>query len=221
MLTRVLEPELMDSEEDAREYDAMDHCEVNRQFVCDFLAVHGGGWRILDVGTGTAQIPIELCMQEKRAVVVALDAAEHMLRRAAENVAAAGLAWRIHLKRCDAKSLPFQDGSFGAVISNSIVHHIEYPSKVMAELHRVVQPGGTLFVRDLLRPDDQAAVGRLVSRYAGGATEVQRSLFAASLHAALALNEVQEIVRELGLAPEGVRQTSDRHWTWTLRRAMP
>ena len=37
MLPRVLEPEVMDSPEEARDYDAMDHAEVNRRFVADFL----------------------------------------------------------------------------------------------------------------------------------------------------------------------------------------
>jgi ubiquinone/menaquinone biosynthesis C-methylase UbiE len=69
----------MDTEEEAREYDLMDHSEVNRRFVSDFLAVHRASWKILDVGTGTALIPIELCQQEKRAIVLAVDAAEHML----------------------------------------------------------------------------------------------------------------------------------------------
>jgi hypothetical protein len=39
MLPRVLEPEVMDTPEEARDYDAMDHSAVNRVFVADFLAV--------------------------------------------------------------------------------------------------------------------------------------------------------------------------------------
>jgi ubiquinone/menaquinone biosynthesis C-methylase UbiE len=217
MLARVLEPEVMDSEEEACEYDEMDHSEVNRRFVGDFLAVHRGGWKILDVGTGTALIPIELCQRDKRAVVIAIDAAEQMLRRGAGNVAGAGLVGRIHLELIDAKSLPYGDGAFGAVISNSIVHHIEHPGRVLAEMVRLLAPGGTLFVRDLLRPHDDAAVAALVNTYARDASDRQRSLFDASLRAALTLEEVRELVRALGLAPEGVSQTSDRHWTWVYQ----
>ena len=81
MLPRVLEPEVMDSAEEARDYDAMDHSTVNRVFVADFLAA----WRsprrgrILDCGTGTAQIPIEFCRQSREGRIVAVDAARHML----------------------------------------------------------------------------------------------------------------------------------------------
>ena len=63
MLPRVLEPEVMDSAEEASDYDAMDHSHVNRLFVTDFLTIWKGANPILDVGTGTAQIPIELCRQ--------------------------------------------------------------------------------------------------------------------------------------------------------------
>ena len=86
MLTRVLEPEVMDSPEEARDYDAMDHGAVNRAFVVDFLAAWNGENPILDVGTGTALIPIELCRQAPAARVVAVDLAEHMIRLAEENV---------------------------------------------------------------------------------------------------------------------------------------
>jgi ubiquinone/menaquinone biosynthesis C-methylase UbiE len=213
MLPRVLETEVMDSEQEAREYDLMDHSEVNRLFVSDFLAVHQGGWKILDVGTGTAQIPIELCQREKRAIVLAVDAAQQMLERAAHNVAAAGLVGRIHLECVDAKSLEFGNSSFAAVISNSIVHHIAQPGSVLGEMVRVLAPGGTLFVRDLLRPPDESTWSRLVTTYARDATESQRAMFGASLRAALTLDELRKLTRPLGIPDTAIAQTSDRHWT--------
>src|SRR5207248_821221 len=50
MLPRVLEPEVMDSPEEARDYDAMEHAAVNRVFVDDFLKLWDGGQPLLDVG---------------------------------------------------------------------------------------------------------------------------------------------------------------------------
>ena len=80
---RVLEPEAMDTAEEVRQYDAMDHGAVNRQFVDDFLAAHGAcqGGLILDVGTGTARIPIALAKADSRARVLALDLSPTMLRK--------------------------------------------------------------------------------------------------------------------------------------------
>ncbi len=214
MLSRVLEPEVMDSAEEARDYDAMDHAAVNRVFVADFLAAWDGRSPILDLGTGTAQIPIGLCRQAPTAQVVAVDLAEHMLRLGRENVRRAGFADRIRLERHDAKQLPYAAGSFAALISNSIVHHIPEPRRVLAEMVRVTCPGGLLFVRDLARPADDAAVKHLVATYAGDANAQQQALFEASLRAALTLAEVRGLVAGLGSDPSTVQLTSDRHWTW-------
>lgn len=217
-MPRVLEPEVMDSAEEARDYDSMDHAEVNRRFVEDFLLVWGGESPVLDVGTGTAQIPIELCQRHARATVVGIDLAQAMLDVGQINVSRAGLEGRIRLQRFDAKSLPLADESFAAVMSNSIVHHLAEPVRALREMVRVCRRGGVIFVRDLLRPTDQKTLADLVERYAGGANEHQRAMFAASLHAALTLEEIRELVEDLGFAPDTVQPTSDRHWTWSVSR---
>jgi SAM-dependent methyltransferase len=103
------------------------------------------------------------------------------------------------------------------VISNSIVHHIPEPRAVLAEIVRVVRPGGVLFIRDLLRPDDEATLRHLVATYAGDANAHQRQMFADSLHAALTIREMRALITALGLDPAGLRQTTDRHWTWIAR----
>jgi ubiquinone/menaquinone biosynthesis C-methylase UbiE len=216
MIERILEPEVMDSDQDALEYDAMDHTAVNSLFVADLLAVIQieRPVTILDLGVGTGQIPIELCRRAPNVGVVAIDAAESMLTVARENVAAAGLADRIELVLADAKRLPFPADSFAVVISNSIVHHIPEPASVLAEAVRVASAGGILFHRDLARPTDDAQLARIVATYAGDASPYQQKLFSESLRAALTLKEIQSLVCGFGFAPETVRLSSDRHWTW-------
>jgi ubiquinone/menaquinone biosynthesis C-methylase UbiE len=218
MLPRILEPEVMDTREEARDYDAMDHGAVNRVFSADFLAIWHGRNPILDVGTGTAQIPVVLCRQAAAPRVIAIDMAEEMLRVGEANIRRAGLEGRLRLERCDAKSLPYADQSFAAVISNSIVHHIPQPERVLAEMLRVLQPGGSLFVRDLMRPADEATVLYLVVTYAGDANAHQQQMFADSLRAALTLAEIRQMVANLGYDSVSVQQTTDRHWTWHIRK---
>ena len=219
MLPRVLETEAMDTLEEAVDYDAMDHGEVNRVFVADLLAASPPRGEVLDLGTGTAQIPIELCRRSPAARVLAIDAAAQMIEIARRNVAKAGLSDRIRLERGDAKRLPYRDGTFAAAISNSIVHHVPRPREVLAEAWRIVAPGGLIFFRDLLRPDDEAALRRLLDAYAAGANQHQRQMLADSLHAALTVEEIRQIVAEFGQPAELVRATSDRHWTWAGRKA--
>ncbi len=220
MLPRVLEPEVMDRPEEARDYDAMDHSAANSGFVADFLAAHGPcrGGEILDVGTGPARVPIALCRADRQVRVLGVDLAGPMLDLARRNVADAGLTDRIRFARGDAKDLPFPDGRFEAVVSNTIIHHIPDPAPALSELARLVAPGGTLMVRDLTRPPDMAEVDVLVGRYAGDVPLAARALFRDSLRAALTVDEVRALVRGLGLPLDGVAPTSDRHWTWTWLR---
>lgn len=218
LLPRVLEPEVMDDDAEARAYDAMDHGAVNDAFAAAVVATGADLSRTLDVGTGTARIPIALVGRAQRAHVVAVDLAKSMLDVARENIAAAGFSSRIELSLGDGKGLAFADASFTTVMSNSIVHHVPEPRRLFAELVRVVAPGGRLFVRDLFRPHDRAELDRLVGIYAAADTDQQRKLFADSLHAALALSEVREMVAPLGVPPECVNETSDRHWTLSWLR---
>ena len=199
MLPRILEPEVMDTPEDARDYDAMDHSAVNRAFVADFLStVPNVSGTILDVGTGTALIPIELARQSPHVQIVAIDLAEEMLTLARNNVVAAGFSERIRIERANGRKLDYATASFAAVVSNSIIHHIPEPFDCLAEIVRVCATGGRIFVRDLFRPNTLEELQHLVETYAGSANSHQRQLFSQSLHAALTLEEVQVLVGRFG-----------------------
>jgi ubiquinone/menaquinone biosynthesis C-methylase UbiE len=227
VLPRTPEPEIMDSEAEARDYDAMDHEQVNASFCADLLAVRPRPRRVLDAGAGTALIAIELCRRSPDTTIEAIDLAFHMLALAAHNVQRAGMQGRIRLARMDAKATTWPAGSFDTVVSNSLVHHIPDPRAVFGEMWRLVGDGGVLFVRDLARPIDAVQVERLAERYAsppegnpsnadGDASVMharQRALFVASLHAALTVDEVRAMVGPLGVPGGAVRMTSDRHWT--------
>ena len=236
-LPRVLEPEVMDSVDEAIAYDQMDHSTVNQLFAKDFLAtgyatetdatageglnegdMEGLAGECLDLGTGTAQIPIEICRQSPTARVLAVDLSISMLDLARNNIEVAGLMHRIQLDHIDAKGIGYENERFAAVISNSIVHHIPEPSSVFAEAARLAAPGGVLFFRDLARPKTEELLEQLVATYAGEEPTESQKLFRESLHAALTADEVQAIITELGFSAESVKMTSDRHWTWSARK---
>jgi SAM-dependent methyltransferase len=237
-LDRRLEPEVMESAEEAADYDAMDHSQVNRVFVDDLLAAINRDPRseigsqdtsiqptsdlgsltslfdILDLGTGTALIPVELCKRLTDCRVMAADAALSMLELARYNVEVNSLTSRVELAQVDAKRLPFADEMFDVVMSNSIIHHIPEPLAVLQQAVRVAKAGGLLFFRDLLRPDSESELKQLVATYAGNANMHQQRMFADSLHAALSWDEIRGLVIALGFSADTVQQTSDRHWTW-------
>lgn len=222
-LARTLEPEVMDTEEEARDYDAMDHAEVNARFCDDLLSLRPVLDNVLDVGTGTALIPIALCRRVPSARIQAIDLAAHMLVVARNNVERAGLAERVQLVLADAKAPPWPAHRFDCVLSNSIVHHIPHPGDVLRAMWRLLRPGGILFVRDLARPNSEHEVAALSAKYARGPEVAdpaaramharQWGLFEASLRAALTVDELRSLVGPLGIPGDALRMTSDRHWT--------
>ena len=218
MLERTLEPEVMDTPEEATAYDDMDHRAVNTLFVDDLLKVDPPDGEYLDVGTGSARIPIELCSRQPDARVVAVDLSISMLEVARINVEIASLMDQILLGHIDAKQLPYESGRFSVVMSNSIVHHIPEPKSVIAEAVRVTSDNGLLFFRDLMRPRTIGELDYLVETYAGEESDHAKKMFADSLHAALSLDEMRALVAQHGFAVETVQATSDRHWTWAARR---
>ena len=220
MIPRVLEPEAMETVEEVRQYDAMDHSAVNARFVDDFLAAHGPcrGGEILDVGTGTARIPIALAAADRQARVLALDLSDTMLAQAEMNIAAAGMTPGSASTRATPRpSRHVRPRPFEGVISNTIIHHIPDPLPALAAMAGLVASAARLWSGTSPVPIRRASQA-LTETYAGGESPEGRALFEASLNAALTLEEIRSLIKDLGLAPENVTMTSDRHWTWTWQQ---
>lgn len=207
----------MDAAEEAAAYDAMDHRTVNARFVDDLLGVHAYPRRVIDLGAGTGLIPIVLASRSPHVTVTAVDLSPAMLHRASENVGRAGLSHRVSLVVADVRDLPWPTGYFDVVMSNSLVHHLADPGVLFRAAAALAGPTTTVYLRDLVRPATTDDVDRVVDRYAPGDASLGRTLFRASLHASLTLDEVRTLAKANGLADAVIAATSDRHWT--LHRA--
>lgn len=213
MLERVLEPEVMDTWEDAVEYDAMDFTEVNTAFAERALELGPPSGNVLDLGTGTARIPILIAQRNTALRIVAVDYSKNMLKVGSRNVNAAQLDHRIVLEFVDAKNLLYRDESFDLVISNSLVHHLPDPLPFLKELKRVAKSNAGILIRDLIRPVTTQKLEGLVSRYAAECNDHQRKLFRDSLLASFTIDEINEMVQTAGLGNMSISQSSDRHWS--------
>jgi ubiquinone/menaquinone biosynthesis C-methylase UbiE len=212
-MQRVLEPEVMDTWEDAIEYDSMDFTEVNMAFAKLAVELGPSTGYVLDVGTGTARIPILIGQMRPHWQLTAIDFSKNMLLVGGRNVEAAGLQQQIQLEWVDAKQMPYSDHHFDMVISNSIVHHLPDALPFFREVKRVLKPNGGIFLRDLLRPADQATMDAHVSSIGAEYNDYQKKLFGDSLNASFTLDEVNHLVQAAGLEGVKVYQSSDRHWT--------
>jgi demethylmenaquinone methyltransferase/2-methoxy-6-polyprenyl-1,4-benzoquinol methylase len=113
-----------------------------RRFLVSRIAV-GPDDMVLDVATGTAAVAIELA-RRTGCSVVGLDQSPEMLAAGRERVEAAGLSGRIRIVEGSAEKLPFPDGSFDALTFTYLLRYVEDPAATLAELARVVRPGGSM-----------------------------------------------------------------------------
>jgi len=212
-MQRVLEPEVMDTWEEAMEYDAMDFTEVNTAFARRAIEVGPPSGLLLDAGTGTARIPILICQQRPQLQAIAIDLSQKMLLVGARNIEQAGLQSQIMLEWVDVKQLPYPNQQFDMVISNSLIHHLPDPLPFFLEMQRVLKPNSAILLRNLIRPPEAAALNALVAGIGAEYNERQKQLFHDSLHAALTLDEVKALLQQAGLEGAMVYQSSDYHWT--------
>jgi arsenite methyltransferase len=99
------------------------------------------GSYVLDIGCGVGQTP---CYIAKRygCKVVGVDINEGMIERSRETAKREGVAGMTEFRVADAQSLPFMDGTFDAVITESVTVFPEDKRKTVREYTRVTKPGG-------------------------------------------------------------------------------
>ena len=104
--------------------------------------------RVLDVGTGMASTSNFLLQHlSKRSRIWSLDPSEEVIANARAAVAKEDRL-RIKFVQGSADDLEFEDESFDFVVSVMVMHHIETVDKSIAEMSRVLRPGGRLIVVD-------------------------------------------------------------------------
>jgi SAM-dependent methyltransferase len=96
---------------------------------------------VLDVGCGAGATACTLA-KEFGADVMGVDLRESMISRAEERAAREGLTDKIEFRVADARDLPFEDGVFDIVLSESVATFIADKQRVLSELSRVVKTGG-------------------------------------------------------------------------------
>jgi SAM-dependent methyltransferase len=98
------------------------------------------GAAVLDAGCGAGRLSVDLGRLGLR--VEAFDAAAALAAAAEQTVAAAGLGERVRVRRADVHELPYEDGAFAALVGLGLLPWVHTPPVALAELARVLEPGG-------------------------------------------------------------------------------
>jgi ubiquinone/menaquinone biosynthesis C-methylase UbiE len=108
---------------------------------------------VLDVACGPGILSAAIAKTARE--VVAFDLTPEMLKKAEQRCASAGLA-NVSFREGNAAELPFADDRFDAAVTRLSVHHFDRPGRVMSEIFRVIRPGGSFVMADVIASEEPA-----------------------------------------------------------------
>jgi len=125
--------------ENARYYD------MAIQYIADSLE-SSDTLSLLDAGCGICDYSLRLAKRNFK--ITAVDFSESVLKRAADNIKAQGFQDKISLQRENLLALSFADETYDCILCWGVLMHIPEVRQAMAELVRVLKPGGTLVISE-------------------------------------------------------------------------
>ena len=141
------------------------------------LGLVPAGKNVVEVGLGTGGLLPALAAKGAR--VIGVDHSPAMLDEARRRLAVAGIAG-IDLRLGEMTHLPLPDNSADCAVLNMVLHHAADPPSVLAEIRRVLAPGGRLIMADLARHEREWVRERLADQWLGFSEEEMTSWLAAA-----------------------------------------
>jgi ubiquinone/menaquinone biosynthesis C-methylase UbiE len=181
--------------------------QIYRRFAAGAAGLALPGNRVLDIGTGTGLLAAVLAKSHPEWQITGIDVSESMLAVARETALKNELSDRIKFRQASAESLPFADGSFEMVVSNTSLHCWNEPVKVFNELARVTAPGGYCLVWDNRRANSLNPFLHIL----GGImrmNKAQRRLWVNACRSAYTVGEVKKFLKGSALNGAQVKKLS-------------
>jgi ubiquinone/menaquinone biosynthesis C-methylase UbiE len=121
----------------------------DRFHLASFAALAESSWVVGDLGCGTGQVSAAIAPFVSR--VVSVDASAAMLQAAKRRLHGFG---NVELRRGDLEALPIDDARLDAATLMLVLHHVPEPERAIAEVARVLKPGGRILIVDM-QPHDR------------------------------------------------------------------
>jgi demethylmenaquinone methyltransferase/2-methoxy-6-polyprenyl-1,4-benzoquinol methylase/phosphoethanolamine N-methyltransferase len=130
---------------------SLGHARLLRRMTVDNALIKPGD-TLLDVGCGTGEVALLAKTRAKAGKVYGIDPAPEMIAVARNKAARKKLD--IDFRVGVIEALPFPDSSMDVVTSSLMMHHLpdDLKRRGLAEIYRVLKPGGRILIADFLRP---------------------------------------------------------------------
>lgn len=110
---------------------------------------------LLELGSGPGHLAQELAQRARDLQITAMDISGDMVQMTEARIHEAGLGSQVKVVHGDAMDIPFPSESFDYVVSMGALHGWMAPEIVLREIHRVLKPGGKVWIYDLRRETAQ------------------------------------------------------------------
>ena len=107
--------------------------------------------RVLDIGTGSGNLPIEIAKRASNLEIIGIDLSKTLIKIARNMAKREGVGKSVRFEIGSAYDLKFEDSYFDMVISSMTIHHLKYPTKAFNEIYRVLKPNREAWIYDLIR----------------------------------------------------------------------
>ena len=104
---------------------------------------------ILDIGTGAGYLPLFIALGAPDITVKGIDSSRRMIGRARRHAVEMGAGNNVSFQEGEAVNLDFDDESFHMVLNTMAVHCLRQPVDMLNEAHRVLRPGGKIWLYDI------------------------------------------------------------------------
>lgn len=200
MMERIEEPEVMRSPEDLMGYNLQAKRYLYplgyKKIIKALLSSGIFLGKVLDIGSGTGLLCIEIARIFKDLEVFGIDISPDMLAIAKKTLMNEGFGSRVKFIQTDASNLPFREKSFDAAVSYVSLHHWKDATSVLNEVKRVLRKDGMAFIYDLRRREENLIFAPLIK---------DDYMFVASLRASYTPEEAKRILNSTDFAEWKIR----------------
>ena len=214
-MKRIVEPELMSAEEQARAYAEADFEAAHNTYAKLFAEKFPGRPErgcVLDLGCGPCDVTLRFAKANPGYTFHAVDGSAAMLKYGRRALARhLGLARRFRLVAGFVPDAPIPRRSYDVILSNSFLHHLHDPQVLWQTVRKYARRGTFVFVPDLRRPPSQAKAEAMTQKYSDTEPEVLKRDFFNSLLAAFTPAEVRRQLKQADVHGLAVKIVSDRH----------